>query len=447
MTIAGLFNRGALYARTLRHVRPVQVVNRLRRLIPPRPDLAVAPPLRRRESQFLEPCERPVRLSGDNFRFLGVERPITWAADCDAPLLWQYNLHYFDDLISTGARDRRSLHGEFVDRWVRDAEPGVGVGWAPYPISLRMVNWIKWHLLGASLSDGARHSLAIQARFLASSLEYHLLANHLWANAKALIFAGLFFEGREAECWLRKGARILEREIAVQILPDGGHFELSPMYHAIVTEDLLDLIHIGTAFGWVDVAKLRQTVSSALAWHAAMVRPDGKFPLFNDAAYGVASDCVSIADYARRLGIDYPAAPGFAWLADTGYARVVSEDFALFADLGAIGPDYNPGHGHCDMLSFELCLRGRSIVVDTGTSTYDVSARRLRERSTAAHNTIQFGANEQSEIWGAFRVGRRARMKVYNVDRDCLEGSHNGFLHLHVWHRRRFRPEPARLVI
>ena len=70
------------------------------------------------------------------------------------------------------------------------------------------------------------------------------MGNHVFANAKALVYAGLFFDGIEANDWLAKGMKILVKECNEQILPDGGHFELSPMYHAIVLEDILDLINI-----------------------------------------------------------------------------------------------------------------------------------------------------------------------------------------------------------
>jgi len=58
-----------------------------------------------------------------------------------------------------------------------------------------VVNWIKWHLSGNCLPDEALHSLAVQTRYLFKKLEFHLLGNHLFANAKALIFSGLFFSG------------------------------------------------------------------------------------------------------------------------------------------------------------------------------------------------------------------------------------------------------------
>jgi uncharacterized heparinase superfamily protein len=64
------------------------------------------------------------------------------------------------------------------------------------------------------------------------------------ANAKALVFAGLFFGGGEGNALLRKGIGLLERQASEQILADGGHFELSPTYHALVLEDLLDVSNL-----------------------------------------------------------------------------------------------------------------------------------------------------------------------------------------------------------
>ena len=42
----------------------------------------------------------------------------------------------------------------------------------------------------------------------------------------------------------------------------------------------------------------------------------------------------------------------------------------LLVDCGEIGPDYLPGHAHCDTLSFELSLSGQRVVVDSGCGIY-----------------------------------------------------------------------------
>src|SRR5690606_3223286 len=78
--------------------------------------------------------------------------------------------------------------------------------------------------------------------WLERRIEWHLLGNHLFANAKALFIAGLYFQGPEANRWRAKGASILSRELREQILEDGGQFERTPMYHLLALEDVQDLL-------------------------------------------------------------------------------------------------------------------------------------------------------------------------------------------------------------
>ena len=192
------------------------------------------------------------------------------------PKLWRYNLHYFDDLNAQDAAGRAALHAALLAQWVRENPPARGTGWEPYPTSLRIVNWIKWALAGNELPAECLHSLAVQARHLARRLELHLLGNHLFANAKALVFAGLFFAGDEAQGWLDTGMAILAREVPEQILADGGQFERSTMYHALACEDMLDLINVMRAYGAPVPADWPVIAARMKDWLAAMCHPDGE---------------------------------------------------------------------------------------------------------------------------------------------------------------------------
>ena len=82
----------------------------------------------------------------------------------------------------------------------------------------------------------------------------------------------------------------------------------------------------------------------------------------------------------------------------------------MFIDFGKIGPSYQPGHAHSDTFNFELIKNGNPFIVDTGVSTYEKNERRQIERSTSSHNTITIGDYEQSEVWGGFRVAKRAKI-------------------------------------
>ena len=161
----------SLYFHTIRHLRPAQICGKIRyAMASPRPDLRPAPPLRPVAGHWHKPVAKTASLlSSVRLRFLNEEHDAQSRADWNHPArskLWLYNLHYFDDLNADGYVSRRDWHQLLIERWVRENDPGCGVGWEPYPISLRVVNWIKWALAGNALSAAALHSLAVQTRYL-----------------------------------------------------------------------------------------------------------------------------------------------------------------------------------------------------------------------------------------------------------------------------------------
>ena len=439
---------------TVRWLKPVQVYGRLWfRFYRPRPDLRPAPVMREHFGVWVL-CARAASMTGPRgFRLLGVERTLFEADDwnrADWSKLWLYNAHYFDDLAATDAHARLAWHADLMERWILENPPAQGNGWEPYPTSLRMVNWVKWALTGNILSGVAHQSLAVQARYLLDRLEVHLLGNHLWANAKALVFAGLFFDGVEAAGWRDKGLALLQRELEEQVLPDGGHFERSPMYHSIILEDLLDLVQLASrhpgVIGEVQVSQWRETSARMLRWLRVMSHPDGGIAFFNDAALGVAPDIAALARYAVALGLETMQSPlaEIEALPESGYVRMQCGPSVLIADVAEIGPDYLPGHAHADSLSFELSLHGQRVLVNGGTSTYDAGQARTNERGTTMHNTVQVDGLDSSETWGSFRVARRARPLGVRWGSDgdnlWLEAGHDGYLRLpgRVIHRRRW---------
>jgi uncharacterized heparinase superfamily protein len=436
------------FLRTVSHLKPVQIYGRvLYRLHSPSPRLGSAPPLRDRHETWVVSTAREASLLGPtHVRFLNVEGEIAAAAQWNDPArdkLWLYNLHYFDDL---NAGDRNiDWQRALIARWIAENPPGFGNGWEPYPVSLRIANWIKWALAGHALEPGWCDSLAVQARWLEDRIEWHLQGNHLLANAKALVFAGLFFEGEEAGRWLTKGLSILQAQLPEQILADGGHFERTPMYHAIILEDLLDLINLSRAYGGVDAAADWQVAAGRMrAWLAAMTHGDGGIGFFNDAAFKIAATLAQLEDYALRLGLG-PAArepTRLLHLRASGYLRLAMGDAVVLADAAPVGPDYLPGHAHADTLSFEFSLGGERVVVNGGTSVYGTGPQRQFERSTAAHSTVEVDAENSSEVWGGFRVGRRARIRDLNaVERSSeivVSAAHDGYRRLGRYrlHRR-----------
>lgn len=448
---AGSMTSLGTYWRTVRHLKFRQIVGRLVFRAGARlPTEAPAPGLRPRHGEWIPPPRKPVSLvSAGRFRFLNRERLLSetgWDSR-DEEKLWRYNLHYFDDLNAEGAAGREADHLTLMRRWIEENRPPLGTGWEPYPTSLRIVNWLKWQLTRGNPEPWLNASLAVQVRWLIRRLEWHLLGNHLFSNAKALFAAGLFFEGAEADAWRSTGAAILARELPEQILGDGGQFERTPMYHLLAFEDVLDLIAFSRCFGTPDgisrdlCARLESYASAMWQWADVMRFRSGRLPRFNDTSDGVAPDYRELERVASALDVSTPEthAPAILLLPDTGYARLDWSDARAFFDVAAVGPEYLPGHAHADTLSLELEIGDRMLIVNRCTSCYGKSARRFYERSTAAHSTVELAGRSSSETWSGFRVGRRARPRDLEVTPDAIACAHDGyhFMPGRPMHRRR----------
>jgi uncharacterized heparinase superfamily protein len=451
--------------RTAAYLRPGQVTNRIARRLPRRIDLS-EPDLPTRDAQGRwAPCDgrEPSMLAPNRIALLSEEadiEPSTIWNDCRFSKLWLYHLHYFDDLLAEGPEDRVSWHERLMERWVVENPAARGVGWEPYPISRRVVNWIAWALGGKTLSTRLRRNLVVQTRVLAATLEYHLLGNHLLSDAKALVFAGCFFAGPEADRWLQIGLKILDAELKEQILADGGFFELSPMYHAIVLEDLVDLVQLSQLYaGRLPLLKVRRAhwialINRMVSWLAAMRHPDGEIAFFNDATFGQARHPNDLEVYAHRFGgCGRPDLPRLVHLRESGYIRLMSDPWYVLFDAAQIGPSYIPGHGHADTLSLEISLGQERVVTNSGTSTYARGRVREYERSTAAHATVEIDGENSSEVWASFRVGRRARpidvASGISGDELWCRAAHDGYRFLpgRPTHRRQIEVSGHRVLI
>jgi len=358
--------------------------------------------------------------------------------------LWLYNLHYFNELNTVDAHEYAELFNRFIDRWVNENPLFKGMGWEPYPLSLRIVNLIKWYSKDDHyLTSEKLESLWTQVYALSNQIEHHILGNHLLANAKALVFAGAYFHGNRAETWLKKGLRILDQEIKEQFLSDGGHFELSPMYHSLLLWDLCDLVCLADNTKLEELNRRRmgwqKRIEQGYQWLSVMCHPDNNISFFNDAAFGIAPTLLEIKNYIEYLNIpikDQNNKFSLSWLKDSGYCIVnLGNASKAIVDIGKIGPDYQPGHAHADTLSFELSLYGQRFLVNSGTSEYGEGIVRQYQRGTKAHNTVCIDNLDSSEVWAGFRVARRAYPQKTTVQNDelgtiSIECAHNGYLRL-----------------
>lgn len=359
-----------------------------------------------------EPIARYKSLEGEVFSFLNLTHKFTDWNFIGNGTLFSYNQNYFD-FINDGYIDSEEVC-LWIDRFISD-RPSVTWGMDPYPIALRSINWMKFFCKHPECAIEEREdSLWSQLCLLEKKLEYHLLGNHLLEDSYALYIGGCYFKNERMK---NRGYKLLMEQLNEQTLVDGAHYEQSPMYHCILLDRLLDCLNFG------ETKELRSVTQKQLGWLSAICYKDGSWPLFNDAALGIAPTPTKIFDYAKRLGLDWEVNE----LGASGYRKLTDERMEAIVDCGQITATYQPAHTHADSLNYELRIDGCPIVVDTGISTYDKTSRRQYERSTAAHNCVSVKGRNSDEVWGGFRVGSRCKVFLQKDAPNEIEAYHNGF--------------------
>ncbi len=318
--------------------------------------------------------------------------------------------------------------------------------WHPYVVSSRILA-LAAIAQSSNASDECRRQFLAQvrrqSRNLSGRLELDVRGNHLVHNYAALAVASMVLrDDRDGRRWLRR----FDRELARQLLPDGGHEERAPYYHAHVLADVLTVLATARAHDVETPERLTRTAARMRQFLAAVIGPDGLLPPLSD---GYALD----PDVLAAMLDATPAPTGSHLLRESGIAVLRAGPWTVTADVGSVGADRQPGHGHADSLSFLVYAGSARVVVESGCSTYEPGARRDAERGTAAHNTVQVDRRDSSEVFGQFRVGRRARTSVTRFSNGpsgtVLEAEHDGYRGgtADVLHRRRWEVDPHRIVI
>jgi uncharacterized heparinase superfamily protein len=455
----------ALLGRTAAHLQPAQVAHRVR-LRTQRAALRRWPRLGQRLLAGPNPaavgwCGWPTgftpldalapqrwpglsELRSGRIRLLGMTRdlgdPASWE-HADAPQLWRFHLHYWDWAwgLAAGA-DPGAARAVFARLW-RSWQAGCGFGrgdaWLPYPAALRAWSWCGLHrdlVAGSDLEHDFLHQIAFHAGFLRRHLESDVGGNHLIKGLKALAGLGIFLGD---ERLLARALHLLTEQLDIQVLPDGGHYERAPAYHCQVLGDLIDVTDLISATGRTPAPQLLLAIARMRRWLGAVLTPDGAVPLLNDG-YPVPRALVA------ALRPDPAPGEPLRTLPDTGLVLANAGGWHLIADVGPPCPDELPAHAHADTLGCLLHVDGTPLLVDTGTSTYTAGPVRDYERSTAAHNTAELDGTDSTEVWGAFRAGRRARVRSAVTSRDSgrvtAEAAHDGYRRLpgRPVHRRRW---------
>lgn len=389
--------------------------------------------------KLIDSCESYSIQTDDEFILLNLSKKfdskINWNYS-EYGKLWTYNLTYFEYLKEKA--DVRLIY-DFIEN-IESIKDGL----EPFPTSLRGISWIKFLSTNEIKDKKIDDSLYAQYYILLDNLEYHLLGNHLLENGFSLLFGAYYFQD---ETLYKKAKVILIEELDEQILDDGAHFELSPMYHQIMLFRILDCINLIQNNNWKKqelLKYLEEKASIMLGWLKAISYDNGDIPLFNDATNKIAPSSNELFRYANNLKLNIRNLK----LNQSGYRKVKKENYECILDIGEVGASYIPGHAHADTFNFELYIRNKPFIIDIGLSTYNTGKVRDKERSTKAHNTVEINEQNSSEVWGGFRVANRANVLDVVENIDHIKATHDGYRkNFGILHTRSWKFEENKIII
>ena len=344
---------------------------------------------------------------------------------------------------------------EVVEEWESANPLAYSVNWNPMEASMRAINLVvvREALLLVAPEIRAESAVllrqvALQGEFVWRTKEYtDVSGNHYAANLAALLIAGLMLRDSypPAERWVGYAHREIEKECRSQFLPDGVNFEKSVPYHHLVTGLFLLSVVALRRHGVAVAADVEERLHNACGYLAACRRPDGLWPNVgdNDDARPLSFDPVRPGDYSPVLDVgavlfsdaalkrdSHAPQTAVAWLfgsdgldrwasmeaiaaasqtwryfPEGGVVVAAANGNYLWQDVGEVGLRGRGGHGHNDLLSFELVLDGRPVVVDPGCPVYTGDQDTgVFFKSTEQHNGLRIDGEEIAPIHGLFRI-------------------------------------------
>jgi hypothetical protein len=324
-------------------------------------------------------------------------------------------------------------YADQISDWIEKNPVNYGVNWkCTMEVAIRACNWLAAYdlfkessyvadknfnsLLGGSLKE--------HGDYIFNNLEnLGTISNHYFSDIVGLLWISILSpQLKDSKKWKKFALKEFEAEVIHQFHSDGVNFEASTSYHRLVLEMAAYSAMLCQKHSIIFSEVFYDRLEKAFNFTSAITKPSGEVPQFGDNDSG---RFLIMGKYFNYNNLDhrYLSNLGFAlfpksqslqlisrqdecwWLSspakikkapialreffNIGQIAVYKESDAYLAvDASPIGQDGNGGHNHDSAGSFDLCWRGKNIIIDPGTGHYTSFPKtRLKLRSSSSHNT------------------------------------------------------------
>lgn len=424
------------------------------------------------------------------FDEISFEKEIDWTYvhNNDREWMWMLNRqHYYlpvmQAYIATGDKKYVNAVLAQMEHWIDTQINPQGKAyttWRTLDVGLRLKNWIKileyvmdLGVLSNELFLKIKGSIHSQISYLMKSYKKeYALTNWRILEFHGTFIASVYFrEFEESDDWIEKSLEILEECIRLQVMNDGFHWEQSYMYHVEMLLCMSEVLLIADRNQIAVSENIRSITKKMADAMTHMVTPGGTQLCYGDSDAESIKELMGgmallfdnsiykyfaveelninlVCDYGilaleqwdkieakAPTQLDYEHGDVGNYFARSGWGK---EDSYLFFKNGFIGS----GHGHCDLLHFEIISKGKPILVDSGRYTYrDDTPDRQRFKSAAAHNTFLIDSEEfiiQEGSWDNLKLATAIkRPSVLNREVCYLQGAHLGYIEKGIFVNRK----------
>ncbi|MFX1501756.1 MAG: alginate lyase family protein [Promethearchaeota archaeon] len=406
----------------------------------------------------------------------------------DIKYVWELNRHQFLPYLGFAYYitndERYSLKfKELITDWIKMNPPLIGVNWiSGLEISIRLISWIfalkffkdskkinNKKFLGLILRSMFQHSYYLKYFYSKRSF------NHTVGDLLGLyLFSKIFKNIGKINKWEKKFYTKFKRQIFLQTRSDGIDIEQSINYHRFVLEFFIIFLIINQ-----DNLKHNEVkrILKMFEFLVYSIKPNGRLPNIGDSDQGFVlpfsdyfngklknlinigsiifnrSDFKYISDEIRLISLLFFGLEGYNKFNKISPQKPHQKLFIfnksgfiilrnnwentanyIFINFGKFGPQNAP-HSHSDITNFIFSFKGKDIIIDSGTYTYNRSWKeRNYFRSSKSHNVLTINDKNQAEIfhWFGWKNKPKTKRKVKKLNNSftisCLHDGYKGFI-------------------
>lgn len=317
-----------------------------------------------------------------------------------ASVAWKEKLFAFEWLRHLAVADNTlavSNAQTHISDWITThGKPKKQINWKLEIASRRLISWLYHSIPIVENSDPAFYrlwmrSIGIHIKFLKYSSARNPIGLPRLLGRIALAYSAICVSDQSA--YLRNAGDLLDEELKLQILPDGGHISRNP---GVIPEILSFLLPLREAYAQLGKAPSQELVSTIDRLMVALKfyrLGDGDISHFNGSSATIVDLVSAILRYDDAKG----TAPDHA--TSSNFQRIEKEDLILIADTGANRSGQISKSAHAGTLSFEFSANYTPILLNCGAINSSNSALNLAARHTAAHNTLILNDTSSSKIY------------------------------------------------